>query len=153
MKPEELPELRRVPRKLNRLTITTMLHHEQTGSPPSSISARMSVHLSAEEEPYQRRRTATTAWVPLELGWLEDESVSAVVIENLEDRDRSLRDLSQELSAGRQKALCVSYDENVSRSFFVYPGGFLPLFPSDAKALLVRAYSDEVVFRVNVFPA
>lgn len=96
---------------------------------------------------------ATTEWSFVDLGWLREETVACLVIENLEERDKGPNRVLDSIKDHRSKSLLVSYEANSSDCFFVFPAMFQPLFPSDPKRLMLRAAEGEVTYRIHAFPA
>lgn len=151
---ENYPELGlRKPRKFNRLTMTSLAHHEQNGVPPTSVESRMSFYLRGQEEPYQRRRVAMTDWETIDLGWLQYEEVSCILIENLEDRDKSANQVNRSIQDYASKSIWLAFKSHESDYLMIPPSTFQLLFPSSPKELMLRAAEGEIVYRVHVFPA
>ena len=148
----DLPELEKSSSPLNRLTMTALVHHEQQGMPASSVEMRMVQLLGTNEEKYQRRRVATKAWEHIDVGWL-GESVSFIVVENLEGRDWNLRELADRLAASRGASLLLSFEEDMDRSLIILPGTFQLLYPTSVDNLSIRSVEQDVAYRVTAFPS
>lgn len=69
---------------MSRLTVVETVYFQQRNGNPVSAQSKYAVELESDnEEPYQRRATATINWSKADFGWLKDRT-GEIVLECLE---------------------------------------------------------------------
>jgi hypothetical protein len=66
----------------DRMTLVLSAYHEQLGKPATQFPASCSRMLDREEQACLRHTTVGSEWVPLDTGWLADQHVGQIIVQN-----------------------------------------------------------------------
>ena len=133
-----------MPNVLNRLTVRCQVFHQNSGQEASRFPLGFCRILSEKSEQVYTRlsQIATEDWKTLDPGWIEQ--CSAILIHNVEGRDRRLR----KLPVPEEERIELVSEEPL----LVLPGEFQLLTPAQFKAVQVRSPGGSAEFNVTFIP-
>lgn len=142
------------PTTTDRLTLNLQLCYEQSETPPVGASVVTSKIIQpSEEEAYRRKLKIKESSVPLDLGWLLGENITAVFLENYRPPHK-LTPSPEEREEAEAAVLRVSLGDEVSNSILVFPGSFLFFKPEDpSKVRLSSPSGASLVVQSLIIPA
>lgn len=136
----------------DRVTANFQFYFEQDGEEPNQRTCTFSdgVHKS-NEEPYARRLKIGETPTPLDLGWLADEEVGLIIIENHVGKNDKVRQTDEVLEQ-RKKQILLLKDHPEADGFKIRPGRFAFIEPVNAKGLTLQSLSGTIKAHVLVCP-
>lgn len=140
-------------REFDRITANLQLYFEQDGEEPQHAAYTFSDGVpKSTEEPYVRRLKIGGKWVPLDLGWLADESIGMVVLANLIGRHDRVRPSPEELEARKRQIVRVR-EGDTGKGFTIRPGRFMVFEHADAASLFLKADEGTVKIQIMACPS
>lgn len=136
-----------------RLTVVGVVHHQPVDQPPYSIPVRFSHGLTTkDEQPYERKRTATETWEPLDCGWIEKSGY--VVIINRETTAGDTNPTPERIKEIEARVLEVteSPDNPDGLRWLILPGAGFHGMPSNPRKLFIRSQSGPARYTICLIP-
>lgn len=82
--PEVMPQRFKRPEQTNRAKITRVdkLYYQPPNEEAVLFDTSLSQFLESDEQPFLRKKTATSEWSPIETGWINPENCGLLTIDN-----------------------------------------------------------------------
>lgn len=134
----------------NRITVVETIYHQEFGENPVMVESRYSRELESYDQPYERKLTATTAWTPLDTGWIKE--CGLLVIKNRESHMMMQIPTPEEKEELAKKILTVSYRHQGRTGWLILPGETMKAHPNTLGDLGICSLHGNVKYKLYLYP-
>ena len=138
----------------DRLTVKTVLYHQQPGEQPTQVERSYSRSLATKDQPYSHKIDVGDAAlpVPMETGWIQNPAnIGTVVIQNEEGFFLQTNPTQEQKDEAAKKVLELFTMEGTP-PILIYPREDVRICPSDYSKLRIRCQSGSAKFTLWLFP-
>ena len=132
------------------LTVIEMVYHRPVDGEHGGVETRFNRKLQTQEQMYQRKMTVGEAWVPLDLGWLDENGISALVLVNNEEHFTH-QPTEEELAELAKKVIQIGYAEG-GYAWDIPPGESFRGTPTNSEHLFVRCVHGSAKCTLTLIP-
>jgi hypothetical protein len=132
------------------------IYHQHPGDETMERNSQAWTVLENNEvEAYTRRKKASELLEPIDCGWIEDDQVGLVLIENLAGKGKSVSPTDEEkkLVESSVLELVPSGFDSQSCGIRILPGFPFVFFPENINSWMIRSINGESFnYRLTIFP-
>lgn len=137
----------------SRIAVNEHIYHQNPGEEPTEIPSRYSRSLKTNEQPYERRETATEIWQPIECGWISE--CGLMVIKNLVGTIPLQKNPTPEEveETAKQILLVRTNDQNEAGDWMIPPTETMKAVPVRLDTLQIKSLHGEIRFLFCLYPS